>query len=185
MPYFAEFLINSVSIRHRFAYDAGRSRDPRIRVIPLRRPGPEERLCESRKYPSSLPPPCWTASAEHAKDYATIVRLRSRGDLIRSAVPQHHPPRSVQFRTEIGPVPRRDRFSSASRSVHFRLEIGRVPRRDRSGSGSRSVQAGGRGRCSPPATETHAPAGTRLGHDGAREATGPLSRTTDEPDRGN
>ena len=165
MPYFAEFLINSVSIRHRCAYDAGRSRDPRIRVIPLRRPGPEERPRESRKYPSCFPPPCWTASAEHAKDYAAFVRLRSRGDLIRNAVPQHHPPRSVHFRLEIGPVPARDRSSSASRSV----------------------QAGGRGRCSPPATETHAPPGTRLGHghDGAREATGSLSRTADEPDRGN
>ena len=124
MPYFAEFLINSVSIRHRFAYDAGRIRDPRIRVIPLRRPVPEERLCESRKYPSSLPPPCWTASAEHAKDYAAFVRLRSRGDLIRSAVPQHHPPRSVQFRTEIGSLPARDRSGSGSRSVEFRVEIG-------------------------------------------------------------
>ena len=131
MPYFAEFLINSVSIRHRFAYDAGRSRDPRIRVIPLRRPGPEERPRESRKYPSRFPPPCWTASAEHAKDYAAFVRLRSRGDLIRSAVPQHHSPRSVEFRVEIGPVPRRDRFTSGSRSVRFRVEIGSLPARDR------------------------------------------------------
>ena len=179
MPYFAEFLINSVSIRHRFAYDAGRSRDPRIRVIPLRRPGPEERPRESRKYPSRFPPPCWTASAEHAKDYAAFVRLRSRGDLIRSAVPQHHSPRSVRFRVEIGSLPARDRSGSASRSVHRGTLARSYP------SGSRSVQAGGRGRCSPPATETHAPPGTRLVHDGAREATGSLSRTTDEPDRGN
>ena len=38
--------------------------------------------------------------------------------------------RSVEFRTEIGPVPRRDRSSSAPRSVEFRTEIGsgrRIP----------------------------------------------------------
>ncbi|PZU34958.1 MAG: hypothetical protein DI576_02675 [Actinomyces sp.] len=39
--------------------------------------------------------------------------------------------RSVRFRVEIGPVPRRDRSGSASRSVRFRVEIGPVPRRDR------------------------------------------------------
>ena len=78
---------------------------------------------------------------------------------------------------EIGRVPRRDRFTSGSRSVEFRVEIGSLPARDRSGSAPRSVQAGGRGRCSPPATGTHAPPGTRLGHDGARETTGSLSRT--------
>ena len=33
-------------------------------------------------------------------------------------------PRSVHFRTEIGPVPHRDRSNSASKSVHFRTEIG-------------------------------------------------------------
>ena len=38
-------------------------------------------------------------------------------------------PRSVRFRTEIGPVPRRDRSGSASRSVRFRVEIGSVLRR--------------------------------------------------------
>ena len=40
--------------------------------------------------------------------------------------------RSPSPLTEIGRIPRRDRFTSASRSVRFRLEIGRVPRRDRS-----------------------------------------------------
>ena len=39
-------------------------------------------------------------------------------------------PRSVRFRAEIGPVPRRDRFTSAPRSVEFRTEIGSVPHRD-------------------------------------------------------
>jgi len=48
--------------------------------------------------------------------------------------------RSVATRTEIGPVPHRDRSSSAPRSVALRLEIGPVPRRDRSHSGSKSVQ---------------------------------------------
>ena len=35
--------------------------------------------------------------------------------------------RSVEFRTEIGPFPPRDRYISASRSVVFRTEIGPVP----------------------------------------------------------
>ena len=48
--------------------------------------------------------------------------------------------RSVVLRVEIGPLPHRDRSSSASRSVVLRVEIGRIPRRDRSSSASRSVQ---------------------------------------------
>ena len=49
-------------------------------------------------------------------------------------------PRSVVFRTEIGPVPRRNQLHSASKSVEFRTEIGRTPCRDRSSSASRSVR---------------------------------------------
>jgi len=48
--------------------------------------------------------------------------------------------RSVATRTEIGPVPHRDRSSSAPRSVALRIEIGRTPARNRSSSASRSVQ---------------------------------------------
>ena len=53
-------------------------------------------------------------------------RTRVRGDRPTA----YRAPRSVQFRTEIGRVPRRDRSSSAPRSVQFRTEIGRVPHRD-------------------------------------------------------
>ena len=56
-----------------------------------------------------------------------------------SLSPRPLPPRSVEFRTEIGSLPARDRFTSGSRSVHFRTEIGSLPARDRFGSGSRSV----------------------------------------------
>ena len=48
-------------------------------------------------------------------------------------------PRSVRFRLEIGPLPARDRSTSASRSVRFRLEIGPLPRRDRPTSAPRSA----------------------------------------------
>ena len=41
-------------------------------------------------------------------------------------------PRSVRFRTEIGPVPARNRSGSGSKSVRFRLEIGPLPHRNRS-----------------------------------------------------
>ena len=44
-----------------------------------------------------------------------------------SLSPRPLPPRSVEFRTEIGSLPARDRFGSGSRSVHLRTEIG--PRR--------------------------------------------------------
>ena len=53
--------------------------------------------------------------------------------------PSFSSPRSVALRTEIGPLPARDRSHSAPRSVPIRVEIGRTPRRDRSTSGSRSV----------------------------------------------
>ncbi|PZU32262.1 MAG: hypothetical protein DI576_09325 [Actinomyces sp.] len=38
----------------------------------------------------------------------------------------HPSSRSVEFRVEIGSLPRRDRFTSAPRSVEFRTEIGPV-----------------------------------------------------------
>jgi len=50
-----------------------------------------------------------------------------RGGGVRLSVAPPPPPRSVEFRVEIGSLPHRDRSSSASRSVHFRTEIG--PRR--------------------------------------------------------
>ena len=53
-------------------------------------------------------------------------RTRVRGDRPTA----YRAPRSVQFRTEIGSLPRRDRSSSAPRSVEFRAEIGSVPHRD-------------------------------------------------------
>jgi len=61
--------------------------------------------------------------------------------------------RSVATRTEIGPVPHRDRSSSAPRSVALRIEIGRNPHRDRSG---RSSHAGSRDRrCGYHGTRTY------------------------------
>ena len=72
-----------------------------------------------------------------------------RGGGVRLSVAPPPPPRSVEFRAEIGSLPARDRFTSGSRSVRFRTEIGPRPRRR--AAGERPQSAWRPGRPSPPA----------------------------------
>ena len=79
-------------------------------------------------------------------------RTRVRGDRPTA----YRAPRSVQFRVEIGSVPRRDRFSSAPRSVQFRTEIGSCGGAAPPWRCRRGADVGGMGFCYPAAEQTSA-----------------------------
>ena len=70
--------------------------------------------------PTGSPAQPSAAEADCSDDMPSTA---SAASTVRLAAPSS---RSVEFRVEIGSLPRRDRSSSASRSVHFRAEIGRV-----------------------------------------------------------
>ena len=68
---------------------------------------------------------------------ARRARAGDAGTRLRLPPPS---PRSVVLRTDIGPVPHRDRSYSGSRSVVLRREIGPLPHRHRSASAPTSVR---------------------------------------------
>ena len=108
-------------------------------------------------------------------------RARSRRDRSGSV------PRSVEFRVEIGSVPRRDRFSSASRSVRRRRARGPGPRGGHFGArwAFRRESDGGvvglAPKCRPRRERGRAPAGVVPPRAPDRAAPGPTSTAGSYP----
>ena len=121
-----------------------------------RRPAP----CVSRVgHDTAAPHPTVSSPVENGCATAPVKPVPAGAGSARPSRPTRPlSPRSVEFRAEIGRVPRRDRSSSAPRSVHFRTEIGSRRRPDARRARRASPRLGQRWPHAPSAPRTALPA---------------------------